>query len=337
MKQINIAIVGAGGIAKRHVEGLSAIESARIKAVVDIVPEKAEQLAALCGATAYGDLDGCLRQVDVVYVLTPPSFHRELAIEAMQAGKHVMVEKPIAIQLEDAEAMVAAARSAGVHLMVAFNMRFRRGFRRLKQVLDSGALGSPINVWSQRLGMGVGSGENWRTTPGLLCGMTVESLSHDIDLIRWLAGEIREVRALVQQSRNDLPGFDDNASILFTLASGATATIHASWSSHLGWNSRGIVGSRGTAMVDGRGLWDLTHFHLKTVEMEHETIEVLDEKLDVQSYREESRHFIDCLLQGRHPSISGEDGLQALRVSHAILTAQRENRPVSTATEQEVV
>jgi predicted dehydrogenase len=337
MKQINIAIVGAGGIAKRHVEGLRTIDSARIRAVVDVVPEKAEQMAATCGATVYRDLGACLHEVDLVYVLTPPSFHRELAVEAMEAGKHVMVEKPIAIHLEDAEAMVAAARRAGVHLMVAFNMRFRRGFRRLKQALESGVLGSPINFWSQRLGMGVGGGENWRTTPELLCGMTVESLSHDIDLIRWLAGEIQEVRAVVQESRGDLPGFDDNASILFTLASGATATLHASWSSHLPWNSRGIVGTRGTAMVDGRGLWDLTHFHLKTVDMEHETIEVLDEKLDVHSYREESRHLIECLLQGEPPSITGEDGLQALRVSHAILAAQRENRTVSLSVQPEVV
>jgi myo-inositol 2-dehydrogenase/D-chiro-inositol 1-dehydrogenase len=329
--RVRVGIIGAGGIAQKHVEGLLQLEQAAVTAVVDVRPERAAALAQRANAAVYPNLDACLPHVDLVYVLTPPSLHRELTIPALEAGKAVVVEKPLASSLEDGEAMAAAARRSAMPLMTAFNMRFRPGFRKLKAVLDSGHLGAPISLWSQRLGIGVGAGENWRTTPGLLCGMSVESLSHDIDLIRWLLGDIVQVAAQVRQSRPDLPGFDDNALIVLGLAQGAMATIQASWSSHIPYNSRGIVGERGTAMVSGRGLWELTHFHLKTVEMAHEQIEVLDDRLDVASYREESRHFVACVAEGRAPSISGEDGLAALRVSHAILASQAHGETIRLA------
>ncbi|MGC9349548.1 MAG: Gfo/Idh/MocA family protein [Anaerolineae bacterium] len=326
---IRIAFAGAGGIAQRHAEAIASLEGAKLTAVVDIAKEKATDLASRYDAEAYDTLEACLPHADLVYVLTPPSTHRELTLEAVEAGKHVVVEKPIAIEIADAEAMVDAAAQAGVKLMVAFNMRFRTGFRRLKQAVDSGALGEPLQWWSQRMGLGVGPGPNWRTTPGLLCGMSIESLSHDIDLMRWMAGDVVEVRAVTLASRPDLPDFDDNAGAVFTLRRGGIGVIHASWSSHLGMNSRGVVGTEGTARVAGGGLWDLDRFHLKTTSMPHETIEVLNDKLDVKSYREESRHFINCVARDRQPMVTGKDGLAALRISHAMLTSQREGTVVA--------
>ena len=162
--------------------------------------------------------------------------------------------------------------------------------------------------------------------------MSVESLSHDIDLLRWIAGEVVDVRANVYGSRPDLPGFDDNANVVLTLANGGTAVVHASWCSHLAHNSRGVIGTQGTAMVAGSGLWSLDRFHVKTKHMEHEMIEVLNDKLDVQSYREESRHFLDCVAHDHQPMVTGGDGLAALRISHAILTSHREGRVVALET-----
>lgn len=327
--QVRIGIVGAGGIARKHAEGLASLPLAHITAVVDVRPERAAQLAQATGAQVYPSLEDALPAVDLVYVLTPPTLHRELTITALEAGKPVVVEKPLAGTLEDGEAMVAAAQRTGVPLVTAFNMRFRPGYLRLKDALNSGRLGKPLNFWSQRLGIGVGQGENWRTTPGLLCGMSVESLSHDIDLIRWLLGDIVQVAAQIRESRPDLPGFDDNAAVIMGLANGACATIHASWSSHIPHNSRGVVGELGTALVTGRGLWDSTTYHLKTVDMSHEQIEVLDDRLDVSSYREEGRYVVECIAIGRRPEISGEDGLAALRVSHAILASQARGQMIS--------
>lgn len=326
---VNIAIVGAGGIAGKHVDCLQRIPNARIVGVIDIKRERAEAMAAANNAMVYDNLEDCLREVDLVYILTPPSFHRTLAVKAINAGKHVVCEKPISSTLKDAEIMVKTAREAKVKLMIAFNMRFRTGFGRLKKIFDSGELGNLVSFWSQRIGMGVGQGYNWRTDPELMCGMSIESLSHDIDLIRWIAGDIVDVRANILASRADLPGFDNNANVVFSLANGGTAIIHASWSSHLGINSRGIVGTNGTAFVEGPGLWDLMNLHWQTEDMASEMIEIIDEPLDICSYLAENRHFIDCIMNDIQPTVTGEDGLAALRVSHAILASHRDKMVIS--------
>jgi len=325
---VNVAIVGAGVIAKKHSEALSTVPSAKILAVVDVIEERAKALAEAHGARAYTRLGDCLSDVDLVYVLTPPSTHRDLALEAMAAGKHVVCEKPIAASMADAEVMVAAAEQYGTKLMVAFNMRYRRGFRMLRETAEAGTLGSIVSFWSQRLGIGVRQGYNWRTDPDLLCGMTVESLSHDIDMVRWIAGEIISVRATVFESRPDLPGFDDNASVILSLASGATAVIHASWSSHLERNSRGIVGTKGTAIVEGPGLWDLRELRVKTDGMPYETVSIINDAFDVSSYAAEDKAFVTCVENMLDPPVTGIDGLKALRVSQAILCSHLESRTV---------
>ena len=124
---INIVMVGAGGIARTHGSSLMRIPSANIVGVVDPNKERAETLASTVGAPVCESLEDCVDRADVVYILTPPSTHRELALKAIQAGKHVVCEKPISISVDDAETMVQAAKQADVKLMVAFNNRFRKG------------------------------------------------------------------------------------------------------------------------------------------------------------------------------------------------------------------
>ena len=215
---INIVMVGAGGIARTHGGSLMRIPSANIVGVVDPNEERAETLASMVGAPVCESLEDCVDRADVVYILTPPSTHRELALKAIKAGKHVVCEKPISISVDDAVTMVQAAKQADVKLMVAFNNRFRKGFKRLKEMVNAGTLGKFVNMWSQRIGRGIPQGYNWRTDPQLMCGMSIESLSHDIDLIRWIAGEIVDVRANIVSSNPGLKGFDDNAHVVLTLS-----------------------------------------------------------------------------------------------------------------------
>jgi myo-inositol 2-dehydrogenase/D-chiro-inositol 1-dehydrogenase len=311
-------MIGAGGIARTHARVLQAIPEAQLVSVFDIDGSRAEALAAGYDAQAYDNPEECIATADAVYILTPPSSHRELTLKAIETGKNVLCEKPISISIGDAEAMVIAAREADVRLMTAFNQRFRKGFKRLKEIIDSGVLGDIVTYWCQRIGMGVPRSYNWRIDPELMCGMTIESLSHDIDLIRWMLGDIANVRATLLASQPGLPGFDDHAHAVFALVNGATAIMHATWSSQIGLNSRGVVGTKGSAYVAGPGLWNLMTFHWKTEEMAHEMVEVIGDTFDDRSYVEENQHFIDCIVGGLSPAITGEDGLAALQVSHAM-------------------
>jgi len=327
---VRIAIVGAGGISLRHVAALQKISDAHIVGVIDISMEKAQQLAGICGAKVFDRLSDCLDLVDVVYILTPPSSHREIAVEAMQAGKHVVCEKPISISLADAHIMIETSKKMNVKLIIAFKSRFRKGFKLLKELVDSGKLGNAINFWSQRLGMGAGtsSNYNWRTDQALMCGMSIESLSHDIDTMRWLVGDIIDVRANIFESRKDIPGFDDNVNVVMTLANAGTAMIHASWSSYISMSSRGIIGTKGTAYLQGPDLFDNRYLHYKTIDMQDEFIQFINDPNNLEGFINENRYFIDCILNDIPSTVTGEDGLKTLQISHAILKSHQEKRVV---------
>ena len=317
---VRIAIVGTGGIARRHVKALLELSDAKIVAMIDLERAKAQEAAACCGAEVYDGLGDCLDEVDAVYILTPPFSHRTLALEAIEAGKHVFCEKPLSISLDDAEAIVAAAASTRVKFMVGFNHRFREGFSRLKSIAESGELGKIMHFWSHRIGPGAsGKVYNWRTDPEQVCGMSVESLSHDIDIMRWIAGEAKDVRANVFASLPHLPQFDNNANVVLTLKQGGTGLIHASWASRLGFNSRGVIGTKGTAYISGPGLWSMTELHRQTEDMDHEAVEIINDYFDDTSYLNENRHFVECIETDQQPSASARDGLETLRISHAIL------------------
>ena len=135
--------------------------------------------------------------------------------------------------------------------------------------------------------------------------MTVESLSHDIDLLRWImADEVAAVSGATFSTATDLEGFDNNAHVLLRLQSGASAVINASWSSRIGFNSRGVLGTRGTAFVSGsalgnNGIWCSREFHRKTDDDEFEFVEMLQDDLDDQSYRRQTDDFIESIATGR--------------------------------------
>lgn len=325
---VNIVIVGAGGISRSHISAINTLNNAKIVGVVDINKENAQQKASMCGAQAYDCLSDCLDLADMVFVLTPPSKHREIAVEAMRAGKHVVVEKPVSASVEDAEIMVEESKINNVKMMMAFNMRFRTGFKRLKAFVDAGKVGTLTTYWCQRQGLRVDPANKWSTDPMLMTGMSIQSLSHDIDMMRWVAGEVTDVSAIVQESRPNLPGFDDNANAIFHLKNGASAIFQSSWSSHISLNSRGVIGTKGTAYVGGASLWDLDTFHWKTADMEYENMEYINDLHDLRSFIAEDAYYINCVENNVQPSVSGEDGLKAIKISYGILESSKTNQTV---------
>jgi myo-inositol 2-dehydrogenase/D-chiro-inositol 1-dehydrogenase len=325
---VKIAIVGAGGISNNHIKSIIQFDDAKIIGVVDLNRQNAERQAALCGASVFDKLSDCLDKVDMVWVLTPPSTHRAIAVEAIQAGKHVVVEKPITASIEDAEIMTAEAKKHKVKLMTAFCCRFRTGFMKLKEFVESGKIGTPTTYWCQRHGLRVDPANKWSTDPMLMTGMSIQSLSHDIDMMRWIAGEVLDVSAIVQESRPNLPGFDDNSNAIFHLASGASANFQSSWSSHSSFNTRGMLGTKGTAYVGGNDLWGLDFFRYKTHDMAYEATEFIRDPHDIRSFTREDRYFIDCVIKDIEPTVTGEDGLKALKVSYGILESSRTGKTI---------
>ncbi len=328
---IRFGIIGAGGIAGTHAKALQAIDDVELAGVYDIDSGKAEALAKQTDSQAFKSITDMEKVVDAVGIYTPPSTHREIALPLLNVKKHIFCEKPIAISVQDAEDMVECALKNNVKLMIGFNMRFREGYSRLNNFVKSGQSGASTSYFCRRLGMGAGSygwGDNWRTDPKLVCGMTIESLSHEIDLIRWIMGDITTVYARTHNTIKELPQLDDNAYAVLTCKSGITATMCASWSSYVSENSRGIVGKNGTVIAGGKGIWNTEWVKMRTKDMPDEVIHLIHDPLDIQSYKKANESFIESIVSGKNLKIDGTDGLKALQISHALLESSRTKKPI---------
>jgi predicted dehydrogenase len=275
---LRVGLIGAGGVARTHAQSLSVLDGVAITAVADVSAERAEALAADCGAKAVTDYRDFPDEVDAVYVCSPPTAHREHVSAAVAAGRHVFCEKPLATTLEDGRAIADVVSSGGVHAMVGFNNRFRPPFRRLRDLFRSGELGGLVSTWITRVEPSTPAFRaNWRTTPGLASGVTIESASHDIDFIRWTFGEVVSVAGWTGSSLPELAGYDDTLNALLWLEGGAAVSVTISWMSAIGASSRGIVGTEGAACLFGRDMWTLSEFRWAR-SGEDETVEPMDER-----------------------------------------------------------
>jgi len=332
-QEIRTIIVGAGGIAQHHADALLKIPGVRIEAILDPKEENARKLAEKCGARVITRLEEALDKVQMIHLLCPPSKRLDYVRLAINAGKHIFCEKPIFSDMGEAIETAELVRTKGILFMTAFNMRFRRAYRLLQDDVLSGRLGDIISVYFCRIGPGSGFnkplGDSWRTDPNLVCGMTIESISHDIDMIRGLGVEIEDVFGWVHGSKEELPIFDNNAQIIMGLSGGKSAMINASWAAHYPYSSRGVIGTKGSADFFGYGLFDFESYRIRTAEMAYEQIhQVLDYNDLWESFVWENEHFLDCIRNGSQPLTGIDKGVDALRVSLAILESAKKKEVV---------
>ncbi len=325
---IKIGFIGSGGVANYHRDAFAGIKNAKVIAVYDLNNELAQQMAKKTNAKVCKNEDEVIQESDAVYILTPPHTHKEFTLKAIASGKHILCEKPLSISLNDGRAIVDALKGTNVKFMTAFTMRFRDSYQSLKRIVESGKLGSILTLYFQRMfGGGSYDPKNWRYRPESGCGISIESLSHQIDLIRWLLSDISSVYAKVIASHPELPNIDNNVHIILNLKNGATAILHVSWTSYLGLNSTGIIGTKGTVRICGNDGANHDLMSIKFEGSEEENIE-LNEPYSSDIFKNESQYFIDCINKNQLPMAGADDGLRALEVSHAILKSSKENRLV---------
>lgn len=322
---IKIGVIGCGQIARhRHIPEYAANKDVELVAFCDIDQEKARTLAAKYGGKkVFTDYQELLAQKEVqaVSICTSNYLHAPITIAAAEAGKHILVEKPMATSLKEADAMIQAAARNKVFLMVAHNQRLAPMHQIAKKIIDSGMMG---RVYSVRTSFGHAGPENWSPTgkwffkkTEAFAGAMADLGVHKADLMRWLLGkEVVEVGAFVTrlEKQGDV---DDNAVCILKFADGAIGTLTASWTfKPQEDNSTIIYCEKGTlklAAEPGRpvvaylsepGRGEMV-FEVPKLQTNEEGGQFTSGVIDT---------FLECIRNDHPPAISGEEGKKALEI-----------------------
>jgi predicted dehydrogenase len=356
MTRLRTALVGCGKVAGIHAEALTGSSLSKLVAVCDRDRLRAEQFAAKYGGAPFTDLAALLEHAhpDAVVVCTPHPLHAEATVAAAEAGAHVLVEKPMAANIEDCDRMIEATRKSGVLLGVVSQRRFYEPVRRMKAAIDAGKIGKPIlgvfQMYSWRDDAYYQS-DPWRGTwSGEGGGVLVNQSPHQLDILQWLMGPIDEISGYWGTLNHPSIEVDDTAVAALRFRSGALGSITASVSQKPGIYTKvhihgsngasvGVETDHGATFVAGvsGGVPDPPLNDLWTIPGEENLLanfEAQDRALakgrDVMRYYHALQldDFLTAILEGRRPAVTGEDGRVVVEMAKAIYRSQREARPV---------
>jgi len=339
LKSIGICIIGGGRAGRIHGRNLASgrVPGARLLAMVEPVEEARQASCLELGIErahtdyreALGDAD-----VDAVVVATPTQFHREIVVAAAEAGKHILCEKPMAMNAEECDEMIAAGRRAGVKLQIGFMRRYDASFVAAKGRIDAGDIGKVVLVKS--LTHGPTTPKPWMYDISKSNGPLAEVNSHDIDTLRWFTGsEFEEVFAIggnyrSPDAREQYPDFYDNVILNARFQNGMQGSISGAQGVQYGYDSRcEILGERGLISVGSlAGNTVVSH----TVKGMTAPIVQSWKNLFLDAYRDEDEDFIRCIREDREPKVGGSDGKAAVMVVNAGNRSIVEKRPVRLET-----
>ncbi|MCQ6559167.1 inositol 2-dehydrogenase [Paenibacillus mendelii] len=331
MKKIKIGIIGAGRIGKIHADNLLRLPEAEVAAITDLFagPELAAWAAARGITRVTRDSDSIIADPDIhaIFICSSTDTHVPLIIQAAAAGKHIFCEKPVSLDLTQTEEAMEAVKREGVQLQVGFNRRFDHNFRRVRELVETGAVGDTHIVKITSRDPNPPHADYIKVSGGIYMDMMI----HDFDMARFLTGdEVEEVFA--QGAVRIDPAFAehddvDTAIVTLKFRGGALGVIDNSRQAVYGYDQRvEVFGSKGSVNV--------TNDHPNTAEISTSAGIMRDKPLHffLERYNEayvlETRLFIESLLSGKPLPVTGHDALQAERIALAAKLSSRSNRPV---------
>jgi UDP-N-acetyl-2-amino-2-deoxyglucuronate dehydrogenase len=337
---LRFALVGCGRIAKRHAEllGQKQIAGAELAAVCDLVETKARKLAAPYGAPAYTDMHEMMKRerVDVVVVLTESGRHAEHTVALAPYGKHIVVEKPMALTLDDADAMIHACDRHNVRLFVVKQNRFNVPVVQLRRALEAGRFGrlvmGTVRVrWCRR--QDYYDQDSWRGTWGLDGGVLTNQASHHVDLLEWMMGEVDSVFAKSTTALANIEA-EDTAVVVLKFRSGALGMIEATTATRPKdlEGSLSILGEGGSVEIGGFAVNEIKVWQFEKPLASDEDVRT---RYSVnppnvygfghQAYYE---HVVACLRDQQPQLVDGLEGRRSLELISAIYESIETGREV---------
>ena len=330
-KTLRAAVIGVGMMGQHHARNYDQIPTAQLVGVADMDAERGEQIATLHHTVAYTGYRELLDEAspDVVSVAVPTEFHHQVALEAMEAGCHVLIEKPIAETEEQALDLIERSEELGRKLMVGHIVRFDPAVQALKEHLANGELGRIFQVRCRRLG----------PFPARIrdVGVVIDLATHDLDMIRYITGqEVTRVYAETEQEIHS--DYEDILVGSVRLDDGAIGILDVNWLTPTKVRELTVTGERGMFLVD----------HLTQDLYFYENAEANKERWDAISFlrgvsegrviryplrkyeplRAELEAFVQAVMEDEPVPVDGRDGLAALRLARALVRSGRTGRAI---------
>jgi len=337
---INFAIIGCGRIAKRHAEllGTGQIAGARLAAVCDVQRDRAEAFGSKYGVPAFASIDAMLAApgIDAVAVLTPSGMHAEHAILVAGSKRHVLVEKPMALTLTDADAMIRACDAAGVGLYVVKQNRFNVPVVKAREALDAGRFGKlvlgTVRVrWCRD--QTYYAHDDWRGTWAQDGGVLSNQASHHVDMLSWFMGGVESVHARGITALVDIEA-EDTAVATVKFRSGALGVIEATNAARPKdmEGSLSVLGSTGAVEIAGFSVnkirtWQFTQPEASDADV-MERFSVNPPNVYGFGHQAYYEHMVDVLANGAKPLVDGHEGRQSLELIMALYESIASGREV---------
>ncbi|HZZ20243.1 MAG TPA: Gfo/Idh/MocA family oxidoreductase [Opitutaceae bacterium] len=356
MQKLRTAIVGSGKVAHLHAKALKALGESELVGVCGRPSATLDAFGATYGIRVFHDIKAMARDagVQAVVVGTPHPVHAAAAVDAAEAGVHVLVEKPLASTLADCDRMIAAARRSGVALGTISQRRFYPPCQRIRAAIDSGKVGKPVLASAVIFGWRDEAyyrsdpwRGKWKEEGG---GILVNQAPHQLDLLLWYMGEIDQVQGYWANLNHPYIEVEDTAVATIRFRSGALATLLVSNSQNPAINARvSVHGSNGASVgvqTDGGAMFvagmttigDAPFNDIWTVPGESESLAAwkgedaaLFDSIDATTHfhRIQIRDFLEAAAVGRQPAVTGEDGRRTVELFTAIYRSNKEGRPVN--------
>ncbi len=317
-KKIGYAVIGLGRIAEHFMPGVRNTSNSQITALVSGHRDKAERIAAEYGIPqssiySYEDFDRIAQNkaVDAVYVALPNSMHAEYTIRAAKAGKHVLCEKPMATNVADCEAMIAACKAAGVKLMIAYRCHYEPTNLKAVQLIREGALGK-VQAIQSAFGFNIAAGE-WRLNKKLAGGGPLFDVGiYSLNACRYLTGEEPDniaAYASVIDHEGRFNEVEENVSWTMKFPSGILASCNTTYGANMDGYFR-VYGSKGWLEVDPAFVYEGLRLR---ADFSGRQLDEPNPAKDPSQFMAEAAHFSRAILDNQEPRTPGEEGLRDMR------------------------
>ncbi|MBI4603639.1 MAG: Gfo/Idh/MocA family oxidoreductase [Planctomycetes bacterium] len=341
-RKARFGLLGSQFVSTIHAEALKMVPQAEVVAVASPTPGHAKDFAVKHGIPhSFTDYKKLLEmdEIDAVVLGIPNDLHCQVTVDAARAGKHVVCEKPLALNLDEADRMIAACRQAKVKLLYAEELCFAPKYVRLKRLLDDGALGKPTLLKQSEKHNGPHAPHFWdveRSGGGVVMDMGC----HAIEFFRWMLGKPKVLSVYAQMSTDvhaSKTRGDDNAVLILELEGGVTAVAEESWTKLGGMDDRAeVYGSKGAAyanLLQGSSILTYSETGYDYAVEKAGTTRgwsfTMYEEIWNYGFPQEMAHFADCVLGASEPLETGEDGRAVLEIVFAAYQSAGTGRKVA--------